>query len=118
MNSLTNQPATAVTRQPAFTIDENENGARLSIALPGVPKEAVKLTLKQSVLQIEATRVNSVAENWKTHSGPERDINYQLNVRLTPKLDGANVKATLNNGVLSLDIPLREDAKPRPIFVN
>jgi len=108
----------AVVQQPVFTIREDETGAHLQVALPGVRKEDIKLTLKQSVLQLEAARANAVADDWKTHSGPAANVSYALNVRLTPKLDGANVKASLESGVLALDIPIREEAKPRQIFVN
>ncbi len=38
--------------------------------------------------------------------------------RTAEKLDGGNVKASLENGILSLDIPIREEAKAREIFVN
>ena len=117
----TNTPTTetkAVVQQPVFTIREDETGAHLQIALPGVRKEDLKLTLKQSILQLEAARTNAVADDWETHSGAAANVTYGLNVRLTPKLDGANVKASLENGVLALDIPLREEAKPREIFVN
>jgi HSP20 family protein len=115
--STTCENQTAV-QQPKFTTREDETGVHLQIALPGVKKENLTLTLKQSVLQIEATRTSEVAENWKTHSASPQTISYQLNARLTEKLDGGNVKASLENGVLTLDIPIREEAKPRQIFVN
>jgi len=107
-----------VSQQPAFTIREDETGAHVLIALPGVRKEDLKLTLKQSVLEIEAARRSAVPEDWKTHSGHATDVTYVLGVRLTAKLDGANVRATLDHGVLTLHIPIREDAKPREIYVN
>lgn len=107
-----------VVRQPEFTIREDETGAHLLVALPGVRKEDLKLTVNQSVLGIEATRSSNIADGWKTHSGPTKDVTYTLNVRLTTKLDGANAKASLADGVLTLDIPIREDARPREIYVN
>lgn len=110
--------AKVVVQQPVFTIREDETGAHLQVALPGVRKEDLKLTLKQTILQLEAARTNAVADDWKTHSGPAANVTYTLNIRLTPKLDGTNVKASLENGILALDIPIREEAKPREIFVN
>lgn len=112
------EPTKVVVRQPEFTTREDETGAHLLVALPGVGKGDLKLTLNQSVLQLEATRQHAVADGWKTHSGSAEDVTYRLGVRLTPKLDGANVKASLEHGVLTLDIPIREDAKPREIYVN
>ena len=105
-------------RQPAFTSRENEDGLQIQVALPGIAKEDLKLTVKQSVLHIEATRPNAVPADWQNHSGSPRPVSYQLNARIAQKFDGAGAKASLENGVLTLDIPIREDAKPREISVN
>ncbi len=118
MSSLSNTESRPSIQQPAYTTREDETGAHLQVALPGVRKEDVKLTLKQGVLQIEAFRANNVPEDWKSHSSSPETISYQLNVRLTNRLDGANVKASLENGVLAVDVPIREEAKPREISVN
>lgn len=115
--STTSETKTAV-QQPQFTTREDDTGVHLQIALPGVKKEDLKLTLNQSVLQIEATRTNVVQEDWKTHSATPKTVAFQLNARLTDKLDGTNVNASLENGILTLDIPIREEAKPRQIYVN
>ena len=108
----------AVVRQPDFTTREDESGAHLLVALPGVRKEELKITLNQSILHIEANRATNVADGWKTHSGQTDNLIYKLGVRLTANLDGANVKASLENGILALDIPIREEARPREIYVN
>lgn len=116
--NISTEPTKATTLKPAFTTRQDETGVHLQVALPGVRKEDLKLTLNQSVLQLEATRSNAVPEEWKTHSGYTEDVVYTLHVRLTSKLDGSNAKAALDNGVLTLDIPLHEEAKPREIYVN
>jgi HSP20 family protein len=107
-----------IVRQPEFTTREDEAGACLLVALPGVLKENLKITVNPSVLLIEATRSNKIGEGWKTHSGVTKEVIYSLNVRLTNKLDPSNSKASLSDGVLTLDIPVREDARSREIYVN
>lgn len=109
---------TTVVRQPAFTTREDEAGIHLQIALPGVSKEDVKLSVKQSTLQIEAVRSSNIPEDWKTHSSQTGDITYRFAARIVAKYDAANAKASLENGVLTLEIPVREDAKAREIYVN
>ncbi|MEX1048221.1 MAG: Hsp20/alpha crystallin family protein, partial [Akkermansiaceae bacterium] len=88
----------------------------LNVALPGVKKEDLKLTFHQAALKIEATRSDEVPEGWKTHrdTGTKR---YALDVRLTPVFDGTKATAKLESGILTLQIPLREEAKPREIEV-
>jgi HSP20 family protein len=105
-------------QQPAFTTREDEQGIHLQVALPGVRKEDLKLSVREQVLTIEAARDNTVPADWTVHSAPPKSVTYQLNARLTPKFDGGAAKATLENGVLLLDIPVREEAKPRSISVN
>ena len=56
--------------RPQFRIKEGEEGTTVQIALPGVRKENLKLTLLESNLRIEADRTNEVPENWKVHRDP------------------------------------------------
>ena len=118
MSTVCENQTNSAVQQPAFTTREDETGVHLQIALPGVLKENVKLSIKDSVLQIEAKRLTKTPENWKSHSGQPKEVSYQLQARLTPKLDGSNIQAKLDNGVLTLDVPIREEAKPREILVN
>lgn len=111
------QAKSAVVR-PRFQTTENENGAVLTVALPGVRKEDLKLTLLESDLKIEATRTEAAGENWKSLREAATPAGYALNVRLNRRFDGTKSEATLDNGILTLRVPLREEAKPRQIAVN
>ena len=104
--------------QPRFTTHEDENGVTLHIALPAVAKEDLKLTLRESNLRVEARRTDAVPESWKTLRATPAPERYRLDVRLSPRHDGSQTKATLDAGVLTLRVPIREEAKPRQIQVN
>ncbi|MES2659226.1 MAG: Hsp20/alpha crystallin family protein [Verrucomicrobiota bacterium] len=106
-----------VTR-PRFTTTKDENGVNLHIALPAVPKEDLKLTLHESNLKIEARRADAIQETWKTHRDNGLARRYALDIRLTRRFDGTKATATLDSGVLTLRLPVREEAKPRQIEVN
>lgn len=114
-------PATACLEsihRPQFRITDHEDGTTVCIALPGVPKDNLKLTLLESSLRIEATRPDEVPETWKTHRDTHSVSRYGLELRLGPRLDGTLTSASLNAGVLTLNVPIREEAKPRQIEVN
>lgn len=104
--------------RPQFRTREDENGATVQVALPGVRKEDVKLTLLESSLRIEAHRGDTVPDDWKTlrDSGPTS--RYGLDLRLSRRLDGTKTTATFEAGVLTLLVPVREESKPRQIAVN
>ncbi|MEO5713757.1 MAG: Hsp20/alpha crystallin family protein [Luteolibacter sp.] len=104
-------------QRPRLRTHEDENGVRLQVALPGVRKEDLKLTLHQSNLTLEADRGEELPENWKTHRESNSPRRYGLNVRLAARLDGTRTSASFENGVLTLQVPIREEAKPRQIQV-
>jgi len=104
--------------RPKFRINENDLGTQVQVALPGVGKQGLKLTLLQGSLKIEASRDQEIPKDWKTHRDPEPVGCYGLTLRLAPRLDGTQTTATLEAGVLTLQVPLREEAKPRQIHVN
>ena len=111
------EPAENVQR-PQFRIKEGEDGTIVQVALPGVRKEDLKLTLLESNLRIEANRNNEVPENWKTHRDPGAIRRYGLDIHLTSRLDGTKTTAGYDAGVLTLQVPVREEAKARQIQIN
>lgn len=123
MNSETNiQAAPAseqneVTIRPHFRTHEDENGATLLVALPGVRKEDLRLTLHEANLRIEAERSDRPEENWRTIRDTGTARRYVLNVHLTARFDGTQAAASLESGILTLKLPVREEAKPREIQI-
>lgn len=125
MNATFNPTDTAASREPVenvhrpqFRIKEGEDGTVVQIALPGVRKENLQLTLLESNLRIEADRTNEVPETWKIHRDPGAITRYGLDIHLTSRLDGTKTIASFESGVLALQVPVREEAKPRQIQVN
>ena len=108
-----------VTRQPERyavpPVDIFEDGETLVVLadLPGVRKEGLEVKVEEGLLTIEG-RV-------------ERDTPGQLlrrefsfvpffrQFRITETVDTARIKASLKNGVLRLDLPRAEAARPRRI---
>ncbi|RYD33699.1 MAG: Hsp20/alpha crystallin family protein [Verrucomicrobiaceae bacterium] len=111
------KPSTETIRRPLFRTREDENGATVQVALPGVAKENVKLTHLESGLRVEASRA-TLPGDWKTLRDSGTATGYGLDLRLTRRLDGTKTTATFEAGVLTLQVPLREEAKPRQIEVN
>jgi HSP20 family protein len=104
--------------RPQFRITDHEDGTTVRIALPGVRREDVKLTLLESSLRVEASRQDEVQANWKFHHDSGSVGRYGLDLRLGSRLDGTRTTASLDAGVLTLQVPVREEAKPRQIEVN
>ena len=93
------------TVRPAYQSQESADGVTLSVALPGVDHDGLSVSFHDEHLLLEGRR----------KIGGERL--YRLRLRLSPRLDGESVGASLTDGVLTLQVPLRESAKPRQIAV-
>lgn len=93
--------------RPQFRISEDASGTTVHVALAGVRKEDLKLTLHECSLRIDARRSDT--------DSPQR---YALSLRLANQLDGSKSTATLESGLLTLQVPIREESKPRQIAVN
>lgn len=110
--------ASEAIQRPNFHAEENDDGATLQIALPGVHKDDLKLTFQESSLKIEGKRGDSVPENWKIIRDTNAAQHYGLNICLTSRLDGSKTTASYEDGILTLKVPVSEEAKPREIQVS
>jgi len=101
-----------VTRVPAVNISETENNYHVELAVPGLKKEDFKLNLEQNVLTISVEQNNEQQDNQKNYS--KREFSYSSFVRsftLPESADDDNINATYTDGILSIDIAKREEAK-------
>lgn len=89
---------------PAVDIYENTDGLTLLADLPGAGREQLNLGVEQGVLTIEA----QTGQNY----------GYYRRFQLPDHLDLEHVQAELKNGVLTLQLPKAEAAKPRKIAVT
>ena len=76
------------------------------------------MSVPVDVVRIDAKRGDEVPEAWQTRRDTGAVSRYGLEIRLTPRLDGTRATASLEDGVLRLHVPVREEAKPKQIEVN
>ncbi|MGC4015283.1 MAG: Hsp20/alpha crystallin family protein [Luteolibacter sp.] len=103
--TLTDTPRPTTIR-PAFSTCEDDAGFRVSVAVPGVRKEDLKLSFRDGLLDLEAPRPG------------DGSAVYRLTSRLERRLDGDRIEAKHENGVLEILIPLRQEALPKSIQIS
>ncbi|MGB6221902.1 Hsp20/alpha crystallin family protein [Haloferula sp.] len=103
--------------EPVWNADRHDQGVDLEVTLPGVAKEALSLEVHGQHLQLEAQR-KSPESSGKLIYGQPSPEGYRLKLRLGDTLDGAALKANLENGILRVSIPLLESAQPRKVEIN
>lgn len=104
---------------PRVDIAETDNAFLIKAEVPEVKKEDVSITVDNGVLSIRGERKQEKEETGKTFHRIERCYGeFTRNFTLPDNVDESNIKATFKDGMLSLEIPKTEKAKPKAIEVK
>ena len=87
--------------------------------LPEMKREDIKVTFENSVLSIEGNRQFARDVNREQFHRAERGYGaFRRSFTLPANVDASKVSAGYQDGVLTITLPRREDARPRQIEVN
>jgi HSP20 family protein len=94
------------------------NEFKVHLDLPGVDFRFIELTVEKDLLTVRATRawVRAEGDQVQIAERPQGDFSRQL--FLGEGLDRDHITATYENGVLTLTIPVSEEAKPRKVEIT
>ncbi len=91
----------------------------LKAELPDMTREDIELTIDNGTLTIKGEKkFSSEATEEQFHRIERRYGTFSRSFSLPPTVDPSKVGAEYKNGVLSVRLPLREEAKPRQIEVE
>ena len=104
---------------PDVDIVESEDKFTLELDLPGFKKDDFTINVKEGVLAINGERKIEVPEGEKYYRNLDRPSGtFERSFRLTEYVDGDKIGASYKNGVLKLELPKKEEAKPRTIKIT
>lgn len=86
--------------------------------LPGVDTSSIELTVEKNVLTVSAERQWEAGENQQVLASERPQGNFRRQLFLGEGLDAEHVEAAYDNGVLTVTIPVAEQAKPRKVEVT
>jgi HSP20 family protein len=112
------QPTRRITLTPAVDIYEDSQGVTLWADLPGVTKDKLDVKVHDSSLSIEAEAVVTTPANLRLQHAEVREPHFARTFTLSPDFDTSQIEANLQDGVLKLTIPRRDEARPRRIEVK
>jgi len=104
---------------PAVDIYDDKDSFLVTCELPGMKKDEIDISLHDGVLTIagERKQEREVGEGDAFRS--ERYFGkFQRSVTLPTGVDSGKVKASYKDGVLHIELPKSEEAKPRHIDVS
>jgi len=100
-------------------VSEDENSLRITMELPGVDPNDVRLSLENNVLTIRGEKKQQVDDNSERIHRFERTYGmFERTFVLPNTVDSERIDARYENGVLQVAISKAERAKPREIRVN
>lgn len=103
----------------AMDIIEHEKEIELLANLPGFKKEDVKISVHDNQLTIEAKCEEKKEEKKGTMFRCERySGSYRRSIYLPENADVNKISAKMENGVLSLSIPKKEETPKKEIVIN
>lgn len=100
---------------PPLNLSEDEGAYYVRSELPGLPLDALELTLTDKSLVIKGERPTEQGKYYRQ----ERPAGFfQRVVTLNASVERDKVRASLVDGVLTVVLPKCEDCKPRKISID
>ncbi|HEX8295621.1 MAG TPA: Hsp20/alpha crystallin family protein [Chthoniobacteraceae bacterium] len=104
---------------PTLDVFDDKDRFVVSVELPGMKKEDINLSLHDGALTITGERKHERENKEGETFRSERYFGkFQRSVTLPAAVDSTKVKASYKDGVLSVELPKAEEAKPKQIEVS
>ena len=103
---------------PPVNVFADKDGYVLRFELPGVEPANVEVQTRGHTLTVSGKRVPSAPEGTSLHRSERGSGTFSRSIELSDELDLGSATATHRNGLLTIRVPKREEAKPRQITVK
>jgi HSP20 family protein len=101
---------------PAVNVKEDNDKFQIEVAAPGMKKDDFKVKVENNVLTISSERKDEKEEKKENYS--RKEFSYQSFQRRFNLPEGhiksENISARYNDGILTIELPKREEVKPQP----
>ena len=107
-------------RPSMIPLDAYRQGDRFVVHfdVPGVAADDVDLTIEKNVLTVSARREWDSGDGVEVVASERPQGTFTRQLFLGESLDGDRVDANLHDGVLTVTIPVAEQAKPRKVAID
>lgn len=103
---------------PPVDIYETDNEYVLKADMPGVPKENIEITFNNNELEINGKIDEGYTSSDNLTYHEFTLYNYNRKFIVSDKINVEGINALLENGVLTVTLPKREEAKPKRIEIK
>ncbi|QEG41752.1 Hsp20/alpha crystallin family protein [Roseimaritima ulvae] len=99
-------------------VDEDDDQITIEAEMPGFKPDEIDVHLENGVLTIKAERSQKADNGKKKHLAERRYTRVQRSFSLPRTVDGSDVEASLDQGILTLTLKKTEESKPRRIQIQ
>ncbi len=101
-------------------VDAYRRGDEFKVLLdvPGADPGSIELTVEKDVLTVRATRTWAPVEGDQIQMTERAQGDFSRHLFLGESLDREHITAAYDNGVLTVTIPVAEEAKPRKVEIT
>ena len=103
---------------PAVEIVESDNEILLTADLPGLEDKDIHIGVEENLLSVTGERTCEKREQAEYLRSERLYGKFPRSFRLPETADLEKISAKLRNGVLTISVPKKEEAKPRQIEVK
>src|SRR5919107_2437280 len=120
MDRMFEQLVGPASRPAVMHVDAERDGDWFNVYfdLPGVDPDTIELTVERNVLQVKAQRQRQSKDGVEIVISERPMGVFSRQLFLADTLDTDKLEASYDNGVLTLRVPVSDQAKPRKISIG
>lgn len=104
---------------PPINLFEKDNGFTVTMELPGFSEKDINIEVVDKQVVVSGKRTVKVDNENITYHRKEREWGeFSRSFTLPDKVDSEKVKATLKNGILTIDIAKAKEVIPKQITIS
>jgi HSP20 family protein len=104
---------------PNIDVEETDNALILTADIPGMKKDDISIELDSNILSIKGERKRESEKNGKNYRRSERYYgSFERSFSLASDINSDAIEADYKDGVLTLTLPKKEQAKAKKISLQ
>lgn len=98
--------------EPPADVAESNVGMRITMEIPGIDRNDIEILARDGTLTVSGEKRREHTEDKEAYHYRERIFGrFSRSIALGPDLEATQSKASFENGVLTIDVPLKPEAE-------
>jgi HSP20 family protein len=104
---------------PATDVSETPEAVTLRLEVPGLTRDQIKIAVENNVLSVRGEKTQETSSENEKFRRTERSFgSFERSFSLPAYVDTDHVQASLQDGILSITLPRREETKAREVRIE